>query len=217
ILYCIICEREDHRTLAHEMYTGSLKRSENYKAQPYQYASPSKQILKAKEKPFLSFTHYGFNDHIPDDYRNYPECEIYESYDHSTSGYNRVIHIRGGVLTESSQSSKSSIGFKCNICGSTVHSTTDHNEFGYFNKAIRFTNTLVDEIGIDDSSRYPPDEYHYKNDPSRQYQSNPDISDYIIPHGRLLTELAQEKHVPEVIAPNKYDIPHTKALKVLLT
>ncbi|GKD85605.1 hypothetical protein Tco_1356759 [Tanacetum coccineum] len=30
ILYCMICKREDHRTSDHEMYTASLKRSENY-------------------------------------------------------------------------------------------------------------------------------------------------------------------------------------------
>ncbi|GJZ05124.1 retrovirus-related pol polyprotein from transposon TNT 1-94 [Tanacetum coccineum] len=52
ILYCMICKREDHKTSDHEMYTASLKRSKNYKAQPYQYASSSKQILKAKAKPF---------------------------------------------------------------------------------------------------------------------------------------------------------------------
>ncbi|GJT00435.1 putative nucleotidyltransferase, ribonuclease H [Tanacetum coccineum] len=51
ILYYMICKREDHRTLDHEMYTTSLKRSENYKVKPYQYASPSKKILKAKAKP----------------------------------------------------------------------------------------------------------------------------------------------------------------------
>ncbi|GKD51006.1 retrovirus-related pol polyprotein from transposon TNT 1-94 [Tanacetum coccineum] len=92
------------------MYIASLKRSENYKAQPYQYASSSKQILRAKAKPFPPCTHCGFNDHIPDDCRNYPECEICGSYDHSTSGHNRVIQIRGGVLAESSQSNESSIG-----------------------------------------------------------------------------------------------------------
>ncbi|GJY39924.1 hypothetical protein Tco_0426288 [Tanacetum coccineum] len=95
ILYCMICKREDHRTSDHEMYIASLKRSENYKAQPYQYASPSKQILKAKAKPFPPCTHCGFNDHRPDDCRNYPECEICGSYDHFTSGHNRVIQIRG--------------------------------------------------------------------------------------------------------------------------
>ncbi|GKC91725.1 retrovirus-related pol polyprotein from transposon TNT 1-94 [Tanacetum coccineum] len=76
ILYCMICKREDHRTSYHEMYTASIKRSENYKAQPYQYASPSKQILKAKAKPFPPCIHCGFNNHRPDDCRNYPKCEI---------------------------------------------------------------------------------------------------------------------------------------------
>ncbi|GJR08320.1 retrovirus-related pol polyprotein from transposon TNT 1-94 [Tanacetum coccineum] len=126
ILYNMICKREEYRTSDHELYTASLKRSENYKAQSYQYASPSKKILKAKAKPFPPCAHCGFNDHRPDDCRSYPECEICGSYDHFTSGHNRAIHIRGGVLAESSQSSESSIGVKCNTCGSTVHSTTDH-------------------------------------------------------------------------------------------
>nr|GEW17624.1 hypothetical protein [Tanacetum cinerariifolium] len=52
ILYCMICKRKDHRTLDHEMYIASLRRSDNYKAQPYQYAYSSKKILKVKEKPF---------------------------------------------------------------------------------------------------------------------------------------------------------------------
>ncbi|GJT65340.1 retrovirus-related pol polyprotein from transposon TNT 1-94 [Tanacetum coccineum] len=39
---------------------------------------------------------------------------------------------------------------------------------------------------------------------------NSDILYYVIPHGHSLTELTQEKHVPEMIAPNEPDIPHTK-------
>ncbi|GJV52670.1 retrovirus-related pol polyprotein from transposon TNT 1-94 [Tanacetum coccineum] len=105
ILYCMICKREDHRTSDNEMYTASLKRSENYKARSYQYASPSKQILKAKAKPFPPCIHCGFNDHRPNDCRNYPEC-----------------------------SSESSIGVKSNTCGSTVHSTSNHNEFEHFKR-----------------------------------------------------------------------------------
>ncbi|GJS11708.1 hypothetical protein Tco_0368504 [Tanacetum coccineum] len=116
------------------MYTASLKGSKNYKAQPYQYAYSSKQILKAKAKPFTPCTHYGFNDHRPANYRNYPKCEIYGSYDHFTSGHNHVIHIRGGVLAESSQSSESLTGVKWNTCRSTVHSTTDHNDFDHFKR-----------------------------------------------------------------------------------
>ncbi|GJS92658.1 retrovirus-related pol polyprotein from transposon TNT 1-94 [Tanacetum coccineum] len=134
ILYYMICKREDHRTSDHRMYITSLKRSENYKAQPYQYASSSKEILRAKAKPFSPCTHRYFNDHMPDDCRNYLECEIYGSYDYSTLGHNRVIQIKGGVLAKSSQSNESSIGLKCNTCGSTVHFTSDYNEFDHFKR-----------------------------------------------------------------------------------
>ncbi|GJW52069.1 retrovirus-related pol polyprotein from transposon TNT 1-94 [Tanacetum coccineum] len=46
---------------------------------------------------------------------------------------------------------------------------TYHVTFDESMEAIRFTNTSVDEIGIDDSSRYPPDEFQ-EDDPSRQYK-----------------------------------------------
>ncbi|GJR85007.1 retrovirus-related pol polyprotein from transposon TNT 1-94 [Tanacetum coccineum] len=49
-------------------------------------------------------------------------------------GHNRVIHVRGGVLAESFQSSESSIGVKCNTCRSIVHSTSNHNEFDHFKR-----------------------------------------------------------------------------------
>ncbi|GJS82054.1 retrovirus-related pol polyprotein from transposon TNT 1-94 [Tanacetum coccineum] len=127
------------------MYTASLKRSENYKAQPYQYASSSKQILKAKANPFPPSTHYGFNDHGPGDCRNYPKCGICRSYDHFTSGNNHVIHIRGGMLAESSSSSKSSIGVKYNTCGSTVHSTTNYNDFDHFKRGEKIQATKARE------------------------------------------------------------------------
>ncbi|GKD65029.1 retrovirus-related pol polyprotein from transposon TNT 1-94, partial [Tanacetum coccineum] len=84
-------------------------------------------------------------------------------------------------------------------------------------EAIRFINTSVDEIRIDDSSRYPPDEFSQEDDPSRKYQANYEFSYYIITHGRSLTELTQENHVPEVTAPNKQDNPHTKDVKGMLT
>ncbi|GJX96545.1 hypothetical protein Tco_0352343 [Tanacetum coccineum] len=44
---------------------------------------------------------------------------------------------------------------------------TYHVTFNESMEAIRFTNTLVDEIEIDDSSRYPPDEFLQEDDPSR--------------------------------------------------
>nr|GEW32273.1 retrovirus-related Pol polyprotein from transposon TNT 1-94 [Tanacetum cinerariifolium] len=62
-----------------------------------------------------------------------------------TRRHNRVIHIRGGTLTESSQSSESLIGVKCNTCGSTVHSTTDHNDFDHFKRAEKIQATKAKE------------------------------------------------------------------------
>nr|GEU34270.1 retrovirus-related Pol polyprotein from transposon TNT 1-94 [Tanacetum cinerariifolium] len=473
ILYCMICKREDHRTSDHEIYTASLKRSENYKAQPYQYASSSKQILKAEENSFPPCTHYGFNDHTPNDYRNYHECEIYGSYDHFTLGHNlftKVAFVNGlkynlisisqlceakyivqfddkqgtivnankeivliaprrndvYVLDMSSLSPngacffakasesvnwlwhkrQSRLNFKninklakhnkalglsslvyskdkpcttcengkhhkalfktkqnfsirkclhllymdflgqkksqapkiimsfirmvenqndvkvkqirtdngtkfrnrdlesfCNEKGISqnfsspytlkqnvriscytqnrsvivkrhdktpyeifreripdinyfhvfrfpvfIHNHKDHlgkfntkandgyflgyyfisKAFKVFNtrrqqiketyhvtfdksmKAMRFTHTSEDEIGIDYSSRYPPGEFIHEEDPSREYQVDFGISYYVIPHGRSLSEITQDNQVPEVIAPNKPDIPHTK-------
>ncbi|GKC09035.1 hypothetical protein Tco_1000645 [Tanacetum coccineum] len=61
-------------------------------------------------RPFPPCTHCGFNDHHPDG------CRI------------------GGTLAESSQSSESSIGVRCNTCGSTIHSTTDHSDFEHFRR-----------------------------------------------------------------------------------
>ncbi|GJW12239.1 hypothetical protein Tco_1578066 [Tanacetum coccineum] len=182
------------------MYIDSLKRSENYKAQSYQYASSSKQILKAKAKPFPPCTQCGFNDYRHDDCRNYPECEIYRSYDHSTSGHNHVIQIRGGVLPESSTSCKfdaktddgyflgyilvtKSFQSPLNHIKTTSEKKkeTYHVTFDESMEDIRFTNTLVDEIGIDDSSRYPPDEFQ-EDDPSRQYQVASDVSYFMDVH-----------------------------------
>nr|GEV52014.1 retrovirus-related Pol polyprotein from transposon TNT 1-94 [Tanacetum cinerariifolium] len=89
---------------------------------------------------------------------------------------------------------------------------TYHVTFDESMEAIRFTNTLVDEIGMDDSFRYPPYEFQ-EDDPSRQYQVDSNVSYYIIPHGHSLTKITQENHVPEVIVPNKHDVPLTKDIE----
>ncbi|GJR57928.1 retrovirus-related pol polyprotein from transposon TNT 1-94 [Tanacetum coccineum] len=54
---------------------------------------------------------------------------------------------------------------------------TYHVTFDESMEAIRFTNTSVDKIGIDDSSRYPPDEFLHEDGPSRQYQIVPNEPD----------------------------------------
>ncbi|GKA67553.1 retrovirus-related pol polyprotein from transposon TNT 1-94 [Tanacetum coccineum] len=146
ILYCMKCKREDHMTSDHDMYIASLRSSQNYKAHPYQYASPFKQILKSKANPFPPCTHCGFNDHRHDDCRNYPECKICRSYNHYILKHNRVVQIRSGVQAESSQFSESSIGVSCTNCGSSVHSTTDHNDFEHFKRGEKLQRHIREPI-----------------------------------------------------------------------
>ncbi|GJW80330.1 retrovirus-related pol polyprotein from transposon TNT 1-94 [Tanacetum coccineum] len=87
---------------------------------------------------------------------------------------------------------------------------TYHVTFDESMEAIRFTTISVDDIVIDDSFRYPLDEFHQEDDPSRQYQVDSDVSYYIIPHGHSLTKLTKENQVLEVIALNEPHIPHTE-------
>ncbi|GKC23283.1 retrovirus-related pol polyprotein from transposon TNT 1-94 [Tanacetum coccineum] len=84
-------------------------------------------------------------------------------------------------------------------------------------ESIGFTYSSVDKIGINDSSRYPPDEYLHEDDPSRQYRSNYDISYYITLHNRSVTELIKTNHILEVIVLNAQDTPHTKETEGMLT
>nr|GEV88967.1 retrovirus-related Pol polyprotein from transposon TNT 1-94 [Tanacetum cinerariifolium] len=109
------------------------------------------------------------------------------------------------------------LGYSCNSKSFRVFKTrrqqideTYHVTFDEGIEAIRFMNTLVDEVGIDDSSRYPPDEFLQEDDPSRKYQTDYDISYYSIPNCHFLTELTEEKHFPMVIAPNEEDNPQTE-------
>ncbi|GJQ89587.1 retrovirus-related pol polyprotein from transposon TNT 1-94 [Tanacetum coccineum] len=97
-------------------------------------------------------------------------------------------------------------------CPVFIHNHKDHlGKFnakvddGYFlgyssvSKAFRVYNTRKQQI-----------EETYHDDPSRQYQVDSDVSYYIIPQRRSLTEITQKNHVPEVIAPNEPEIPHTE-------
>ncbi|GKE35118.1 retrovirus-related pol polyprotein from transposon TNT 1-94 [Tanacetum coccineum] len=77
--------------------------------------------------------------------------------------------------------------------------------YSSISKAFRVCNTKRQQI---------EETYHVTFDESmdaiRQYQVDSDVSYYIIPHERSLTEITQENHVPKVIAPNEPEIPHTE-------
>ncbi|GJZ18086.1 retrovirus-related pol polyprotein from transposon TNT 1-94 [Tanacetum coccineum] len=106
-------------------------------------------------------------------------------------------------------------------CPVFIHNHKDHlgkfdakADNGYFlgysfiSKAFRVFNTKRQQV---------EETYHVTFDESmeaiRQYQVDSDVSYYIIPHGCSLIELTQENHVPEVIALNEPEIPHTEDTK----
>nr|GEU32238.1 retrovirus-related Pol polyprotein from transposon TNT 1-94 [Tanacetum cinerariifolium] len=74
--------------------------------------------------------HYGFNDHLSDDYVKYPICDICGSYDQDTHGHNMVISLRRGIKHRNPQHVTKSY----ETCGSTVHTITDHNDIVRFRR-----------------------------------------------------------------------------------
>ncbi|GJT71601.1 retrovirus-related pol polyprotein from transposon TNT 1-94 [Tanacetum coccineum] len=75
--------------------------------------------------------------------------------------------------------------------------------YSFNSKAFRVFNTRRQQT---------KETYHVTFDESIEAVSS-DISYCIIPHGRSLTELTQEKHVLKVIALNELDIPHTEVVE----
>ncbi|GKC37653.1 retrovirus-related pol polyprotein from transposon TNT 1-94 [Tanacetum coccineum] len=252
ILYCMIYKKEDHRNPYHKMYTTSLKRNENYKAQPYQYASLSKMVENQKDvkvKQIRTDNGTEFRNHELESFCN--EKEISQN---SSSPYtleqNGVAERKNKNLIEAARTMLNGsilskhfwtevVRITCYTqnrsiivkrhdktpheifrerihdisyfhvfgCPVFIHNHKDHlgkfdvkaddgyflgysfvsKAFRVFNtrrqqveetyhvtfdesmEAIRFTNTSEDETRIDDSYRYPPDEFIHEDDPSRQY------------------------------------------------
>nr|GEV36468.1 hypothetical protein [Tanacetum cinerariifolium] len=146
-------------------------------------------------------------------------CTTYRSNVHSAINHNDFEHFKRGKFDTKADDgyflghSFNSKDFRVFNIKRRQIKDTYHVKFDERMEAIRFKNTLVDKNGIDDSSRYPPNEFFHEDNPSRQYQENYDISYYIIPHDHSLTKLTQENHVPEVIAPNEQNIPHTEDIE----
>ncbi|GJZ73398.1 hypothetical protein Tco_0637544 [Tanacetum coccineum] len=95
-----------------------------------QSGSSSRSKTSRPSKLFPSCIHYRFNDHLSDDYVNYPICDIGGSYDHDIHDHNRVISLRRGIKPRNPQQVTKS----CETCGSTVHTITDHNDIEWFKK-----------------------------------------------------------------------------------
>nr|GEW26631.1 retrovirus-related Pol polyprotein from transposon TNT 1-94 [Tanacetum cinerariifolium] len=95
---------------------------------------------------------------------------------------------------------------------------TYHVTFKKSMESIRFTHTSEDEFSIDDSSRYPPDEFVHEDDPSQQYQIDSNILYYVIPYGRSLWLRDQHIKLMNIIGdPGEGMLTRSMAAKVTAT
>ncbi|GKE41741.1 hypothetical protein Tco_1469025 [Tanacetum coccineum] len=127
VLFCKKCERTNHITYDHVEYMSTMNMTQHLKSQS---GSSSRSKTSRPSKLFPPCIHYRFNDHLSDDYVNYPICDIGGSYDHDIHDHNRVISLRRGIKPRNPQQVTKS----CETCGSTVHTITDHNDIEWFKK-----------------------------------------------------------------------------------
>ncbi|GJT82899.1 hypothetical protein Tco_1057241 [Tanacetum coccineum] len=127
VLFCKKCERTDHKTCDHAEYMSTMNIYQHLKSQG---GSSSRSKILRPSKPLPLCIHSRFNDHMSDDCINYPICDIYGSYDHDTHGHNRLISLRRGIKPINPQH----INKSYETYGSTVHTTTDHNDIEWFRR-----------------------------------------------------------------------------------
>ncbi|GKA61313.1 retrovirus-related pol polyprotein from transposon TNT 1-94 [Tanacetum coccineum] len=119
-------ERSDHRTCDHVEYISTKNMSQHLKILGRSSSRPKNP--RPSKHFFPPCIHYGFSNHLSDDCVNYPICDICGSYDHDTHGHNRIISLRRVIKPRNSQHVMKSY----ETCGSTFHTTTDHNDIEWF-------------------------------------------------------------------------------------
>ncbi|GKA31696.1 hypothetical protein Tco_0718001, partial [Tanacetum coccineum] len=89
---------------------------------------------------------------------------------------------------------------------------TYHITFDESHKAIKFSKTLVDNINIVESKRYPPDEYLHPYEPSQRYQTNSNDVSFIEPYEYpkpvvLETEVSSDQNdqIAQYVQPGQND------------
>ncbi|GJX73856.1 hypothetical protein Tco_0312451 [Tanacetum coccineum] len=128
VLFCKKCERTDHITCDHVEYMSTMNITHHLKSQA---SSSSRQTNPRPSKHFFPLCiHCGFSNHLPSDCTNYPICDICGSFDHNTYGYNRIISQRRGIKPKNPQH----VPNRRKTCGSTVHTTSDHNDIEWFRR-----------------------------------------------------------------------------------
>ncbi|GJU41696.1 retrovirus-related pol polyprotein from transposon TNT 1-94 [Tanacetum coccineum] len=86
------CERTDHITCDHAEYMSSMNMSQHLMGQGG--SSKRSRTPRPSKHFFLPCIHYGFNDHLSNDYVNYPICDIRRI--HTTTNHNDIEWFKRG-------------------------------------------------------------------------------------------------------------------------
>ncbi|GJX19081.1 putative reverse transcriptase domain-containing protein [Tanacetum coccineum] len=132
--------QENKKASALKSNSAPAENSKNVKTTDYLYLATHLKSLgrssrsknpRPSKRFFPPCTHYGSMDHLFDDCLFYPICGICGSYDHETNGHNRIISLERKINLRNPQHS-----FKrCEVCSSSIHTTTDHYNIEWFKRA----------------------------------------------------------------------------------
>ncbi|GJW06682.1 hypothetical protein Tco_1569105 [Tanacetum coccineum] len=93
-------------------------------------ASSRSKIPRPSKRFFPPYTHCGGIDHLSNECLYYPICGLCGSYDHNTNGQNRIISLEREINLRNPHHT-----FKrCEVCGSSTHTTTDHYDIKWFKR-----------------------------------------------------------------------------------
>ncbi|GJX67151.1 hypothetical protein Tco_0302878 [Tanacetum coccineum] len=128
VLYCKKCERTNHRTCDHAEYMSTMNLSQHIKSQGG--SSSRSRTPRPSKRFFPPCIHCGRIDYLSDDCLYYPICRLCRSYDHDTNGHNRIISLEREIKPRNPQH----VFKRCEVCGSTVHTKTDHHDIEWFRR-----------------------------------------------------------------------------------
>ncbi|GKB54778.1 retrovirus-related pol polyprotein from transposon TNT 1-94 [Tanacetum coccineum] len=122
------CERTDHRTCDHAEYISTMNMSQHLKS--LGRSSSRSKIPRPSKRFFPPCIHCGCIDHLSNECLYYPICRLCGSYDHDTNGHNMIISLEREINPRNPQHA-----FKrCEACGSSTHTTTDHYDIEWFKR-----------------------------------------------------------------------------------
>ncbi|GJY06791.1 retrovirus-related pol polyprotein from transposon TNT 1-94 [Tanacetum coccineum] len=115
-------------TCDHAEYISTMNMSQHLKS--LGRASSRSKIPRPSKCFFLPCTHCVRIDHLSNECLYYHICGLCGSYDHDTNGHNRIISLEREINPRNPQHT-----FKrCEVCGSSTHTTTDHYDIEWFKR-----------------------------------------------------------------------------------